>query len=222
MSEDRGAPVLRLEEVSFAHGHRPVLERVSLVLGEGEHHLLLGPSGSGKTTLLSLIAGLLTPDAGRVLVAGVDMGSAPPAARDALRRARIGIVFQTTRLIGALSVAGNLALAQRLAGRPDASLVSRVLERLGIAHLAAARPRQLSQGEAQRAAIARAVVTRPALLLADEPTSALDDANAARVAAMLLETAADAGSTLLVATHDARLLAQIPGHLRLADRPLPC
>lgn len=221
-ADTAGAAVLRLEEVSLARGGRPILDRVSLAVAPGVHHLLLGPSGSGKTTLLNLVAGLLTPDSGRVLVAGEDMSGATPPARDALRRRHIGIVFQTIRLVGALTLAENLALSQRLAGRRDERLVDRVVERLGIAHLAGARPRQLSQGEAQRAAIARAIVTRPSLLLADEPTSALDDGNAARVAGLLLDSAAETGATLLVATHDSRLLSHVPSHLRLGAEAAAC
>ncbi len=217
-----GAPALELEAVSYARGGRAILDRVSLALAPGAHHLLLGRSGSGKTTLLHLVAGLITPDSGEVRVAGEDMSGASPSARSAIRRRHIGIVFQGIRLVGALSVAGNLALAQQLAGRPDAALVAHVLDRLGLAGLAGRKPRELSQGEAQRAAIARAIVTRPTLLLADEPTSALDDANAAAVASLLLETAADAGATLLVATHDARLLAHVPRHMRLDREAIPC
>jgi putative ABC transport system ATP-binding protein len=220
--EAAGAAVLRLEALSFARGGRTILDRISLAVDPGAHHLLLGPSGSGKTTLLNLVAGLLTPDAGRVLVAGDDMSGAPPAARDQLRRRHIGIIFQTIRLVGALTLEANLALAQRLAGRSEPALAARLLERLGIAHLKDRRPRQLSQGEAQRAAIARALVARPSLLLADEPTSALDDANAARVAALLLETAGETGATLLIATHDSRLLAHVPAHLRLEAGAVTC
>ncbi|MFN3590723.1 MAG: ABC transporter ATP-binding protein [Thermaurantiacus sp.] len=221
-ADTSGAAVLRLEGVSFARGGQSILDHVSLAVDAGVHHLLLGPSGSGKTTLLNLVAGLLTPDSGRVVVAGSEISSGAPSARDALRRQHIGIVFQTIRLVAALTVAENLALAQRLAGRPDQSLLHRVLDRLGIARLAGSKPRELSQGEAQRAAIARAIVTRPTLLLADEPTSALDDGNAARVADLLLESAAETGATLLVATHDARLLAHIPAHLRLGTETAAC
>jgi len=206
---------LLLEEVTLVRDGRTILDRISLAIPRGAHHLLLGPSGSGKTTLLNIIAGLLTPTAGRAQVAGEAITECGPARRDAIRRRHIGIVFQTIRLVQALSLRANLALAQRLAGRPDPALLDRLLERLGLAALAHRRPRQLSQGEAQRAAIARALATRPTLLLADEPTSALDDRNAARVASLLLDCAEETGATLLIATHDARLLAHVPAHLRL-------
>jgi putative ABC transport system ATP-binding protein len=203
--------ILRIQALQHAYAGRPVLHRFDLAQQAGEHRLLLGPSGSGKTTLISLIAGLLTPDAGEIAVCGETMSALPAAARDDLRRRRIGVVFQALRLIGALSVTDNLLLAQRLAGQPrDPGTVAALLNSLGITHRARAKPRALSQGEAQRAAIARALVARPALLIADEPTSALDDANAELVARLLLDVAEANGSTLLIATHDARLRHFIP------------
>jgi putative ABC transport system ATP-binding protein len=204
---------LECRSISFARGGRPILSGFNLLLGTGEQALLLGPSGSGKTSLLNLAAGLLTPDSGVVLLDGEPM-TASPAARDALRRRKVGIIFQTLRLISALSLRGNLELAARLAGQPTDG-IDRLLEQLALAHRAEARPRALSQGEAQRAAIARALVARPALLLADEPTSALDDDNAARVAALLTGLAANQGTALLVATHDSRLKAHIPRTIQL-------
>jgi putative ABC transport system ATP-binding protein len=204
---------LECRSISFARGGRPILSGFNLLLGTGEQALLLGPSGSGKTSLLNLAAGLLTPDSGVVLLDGEPM-TASPAARDALRRRKVGIIFQTLRLISALSLRGNLELAARLAGQPTDG-IDRLLEQLALAHRAEARPRALSQGEAQRAAIARALVARPALLLADEPTSALDDDNAARVAALLTGLAANQGTALLVATHDSRLKAHTPRTIQL-------
>ena len=135
----------------------------------------------------------------------------PASARDSLRRTHVGIVFQTLRLVSALTVSGNLELAARLSGKP-ADGIGQLLETLGIGHRSRASPRELSQGEAQRAAIARAIVSRPLLLLADEPTSALDDRNADMVARLLLDSAAAHGSTLVIATHDTRLRRYI-GHV---------
>lgn len=178
---------------------RPVLSGVSFTLAPGERVLILGPSGSGKSTLLNLLSGLQRADSGRVT-----LGDAPIS--DAVRQRHFGIVFQSLRLISALSLRANLVLAQKLqTGRSDSAPIEALLERLGIAHRAHARPHELSQGEAQRAAIARALVVRPAILIADEPTSALDAANAAAVAALLHALAEEAGATLLVATHDDRL-----------------
>ena len=175
---------------------------------------MLGPSGSGKSTLINLIAGLLTPDRGAVFLNGVQMPAAAHA-RDELRRREIAIIFQQLRLVSALSLAANLRLAAKLAGK-SGDATPALLQRLGLEARADAMPRELSQGEAQRAAIARALVARPALLLADEPTSALDDRNADVVGRLLVESAAEAGSTLVVATHDARLADHIPQTLRLA------
>lgn len=209
--------VLDVRRLSKSYGTESVIREVSFRLDPGEHMLLLGPSGSGKSTLINLVAGLLTPDAGEITVAGEAMTGCAGAARDDLRRRRIGIIFQTLRLVSALSIRRNLRLAQKLGhGMIDDAAIDTLLDRLGIAHRADARPRQLSQGEAQRAAIARALVGRPDLLVADEPTSALDDAHAERIAALLLDTTKAQGTTLLVATHDQRLRRFIPNTLSLA------
>ncbi len=185
-------------------------------LQPGAHALLLGPSGSGKTSFINIVTGLATPSAGELLVAGEPMSRLPPAARDALRRRTIGLVFQTLRLIPALSVTENLALAQKLAlGQSDRTDIARMIAAVGLSHRAAARPRQLSQGEGQRAAIARALITRPRLLVADEPTSALDDANAARMIDLMFETADATGATLLIATHDGRIAPRFANRLNL-------
>lgn len=179
-------------------GH-PVLASVSFTLAPGERALLLGPSGSGKSTLLNLLCGLQRPDSGRVTLADAPID-------DEVRRRHFGIVFQSLRLVSALSLQANLALAQKLqTGGSDPARIDALMGRLDIAARAHARPHELSQGEAQRAAIARALVVRPAILIADEPTSALDAANAAAVAGLLRDLAEETGATLLVATHDDRL-----------------
>jgi putative ABC transport system ATP-binding protein len=206
-------PVLTMEAVHFARSGRHVLSAFDLKVESGRHTLLLGPSGSGKTTILNLAAGLLSAESGKIEIAGKPM-PATAAARDSLRRANIGIIFQTLRLVSALTLFQNLELAARLSGR-QTNDVRPLLATLGISHRADARPRNLSQGEAQRAAIARALVARPQLLLADEPTSALDDANTEAVAQLLLESAAAHGSTLVIATHDARLKRHIENVITL-------
>jgi putative ABC transport system ATP-binding protein len=210
-------PALAFRDVSLSRSGRQILDRFNLQLAPGEQALLLGPSGSGKTSLLHLAAGLLTPDSGAISLAGQEM-PARPADRDSLRRQTVGIVFQTLRLISALTLRGNLALAARLSGQPDTQ-IDQLLEQLGLGHRADARPRALSQGEAQRAAIARALVARPALLLADEPTSALDDASADRVATLLTGLSAAQGTALLVATHDSRLKPHFSRTIDLAGQP---
>jgi putative ABC transport system ATP-binding protein len=187
-------------------GGREVLALDLLTIAAGAHLLLLGQSGAGKTTLINILCGLVTPAEGDVAIDGVRMTGLAPAERDQLRRRTIGLVFQTLRLIPALSVRDNLLLAQRIGrGETDAAAVEALVAEVGLSHRIDARPRQLSQGEAQRAAIARALVTRPKLVIADEPTSALDDRNAAAVLDLLFRTAADTGASLLVATHDSRI-----------------
>lgn len=213
--------LLAIDGLSCHYADHIVLDNFSLALDRGQHSLLLGPSGSGKTTLINLISGLMTATAGTILIAGEAMTVASATARDDLRRRRIGIIFQTLRLVSALDLRANLELAQKLSGHGrDEALIDNLLDRLGIAHRAHAQPRELSQGEAQRAAIARALVGKPDLLIADEPTSALDDANMDRVGRLLVETADANGSTLLIATHDHRLRALIPNTIVLTPLKL--
>ncbi|MEM1196148.1 MAG: ATP-binding cassette domain-containing protein [Pseudomonadota bacterium] len=180
---------------------------MSFTLEPSGKALLLGPSGSGKSSLLNVICGLKGPDAGTVKLGEETIADGAGAAdADAVRRHSIGIIFQTLRLVSALSVRSNLALAQKLQrGAKDSDLIEKTLEQLGLMDRANARPFELSQGEAQRAAIARALVVKPALLIADEPTSALDAANTDKVARLLIDAADRAGASLLIATHDDRL-----------------
>jgi putative ABC transport system ATP-binding protein len=177
-----------------------------LVVSSGSHLCLVGRSGSGKTTLLNILCGVLAPSSGRVCLDGTDLFALGEAARDALRARSIGCVFQTFNLLEGLSAFENLTLAQRFAGiSADAARrrADELLELLGLRDRAGARPSELSVGEQQRIAIARAVSKKPSLVLADEPTASLDDENAALVIELLLETCRD--STLVVATHDTRL-----------------
>ncbi|MFM7403416.1 MAG: ABC transporter ATP-binding protein [Erythrobacter sp.] len=210
---------LTVRDLGKAYAGRTVLSDVSFTAAPGERLLLLGPSGSGKSTLLNCLCGLQRPDTGAVMLGAETIASAQSTAQaDALRRRHFGIVFQTLRLVSALNVRANLALAQKLQnGTSDARAIDRVLERLGIADKADARPHELSQGEAQRAAIARAAVVQPAVLVADEPTSALDHDNAAAVAALLTELAEETGATLIIATHDDRLRPHFARTLTLAE-----
>lgn len=214
-------PLVEARGLSHVRDGRCVMAIGDWSLLEGDHALLLGPSGSGKSTFINIVTGLLTPSHGSIHIAGEAMSALPPAGRDALRRRTIGLVFQTLRLIPALSVADNLALAQQLAlGRIDRTAIAALIGRVGLSHRADARPRQLSQGEGQRAAIARALITRPRLLVADEPTSALDDANAERMIDLMFETARATGATLLVATHDGRIAHRFANRLDLVP-PAP-
>lgn len=178
--------------------------------------LLRGPSGSGKSTWLALVAGLRSGNRGRLSVAGAEVGAMAPAARDAWRARTIGFLPQRLLLSEALNVADNLALVYVATGRPvDRTRIAQTLDALGVAAMATRRPSQLSGGEAQRVALARALLLRPPLILADEPTASLDDVASANALALLQARARDAGASLVVATHDARVLHALPNAQRL-------
>ena len=218
-SAAEGASV-EINDLRFDVGGRRILDVLGWSVAPGGQALLLGPSGSGKTTLLNLLAGLLRPTAGSVAIGGRDLTRMRPSERDAFRGHEIGIVFQSLHLVNALTVSGNLRLARYLAKLPVADAdADRLLDVLGLADRAAAKPAELSQGEAQRVAIARALVNGPTLLLADEPTSALDDANCQQVVDLLRRQAEVHGATLLIATHDQRLKDVFPNRLDLPARP---
>ena len=198
-------------------GGRTIAAVAEWRVAKGRAVLLLGPSGSGKTTLMHAISGLIRPTEGTISVAGLALAGMRPAALDRFRGQHFGIVFQTLRLVRALSVEQNLALALALAGKPkDPARIQAVLERLSLGGLAKAKPQRLSVGEGQRAAIARAVVTQPSVILADEPTSALDDGNAQRALELLLSEAQGCGAALVIATHDRRLKDRISDRLELS------
>lgn len=205
-----------LQQITHDYEGATVLRVPAWSAAQGEHWLLLGPSGSGKTTLLHLLAGILAPTAGRVTLAGQDLRALTPAELDRFRGQQVGIVLQRLHLISSLTVAQNLQLAQYLAGLPqDGARVRQVLAGLDLADKAQARPHELSHGQAQRVAVARAVVNRPRVLLADEPTSNLDDARCAQVLDLLLAQAADCGATLVIATHDQRIKMRVAHHYDL-------
>jgi putative ABC transport system ATP-binding protein len=188
----------------------PALNAVTLAVAQGEAVAVLGPSGSGKSTLLNLVAGLDRPTAGTVTVAGCRVDEFGEARSARFRRERIGLVFQFFHLLDELTVLENTALPARLAGVSRRTALSRaetLLDRLGLGRHGHAYPSRLSGGERQRVAVARALVNRPALLLADEPTGALDSAAGQEVRDLLLELHRDEGQTIIVVTHDP-ILAQ--------------
>ena len=177
----------------------------------GEQWLLAGPSGSGKSTILHLLAGLTRPSAGRVVVADTDLATLRAGALDRWRGRTVGFVPQRLHLVAALDVRDNLRLAQSFAEvAHDDARIRALLEALQIGDLERRYPRELSHGQAQRVAVARAVVNRPQLLLADEPTASLDDAHAAMALELLRTQAIGVGATLVVASHDARVRAALP------------
>ncbi|WP_083228866.1 ABC transporter ATP-binding protein [Bordetella sp. H567] len=200
---------------STAQGSLPVLRGVNLQLAAGESLALMGESGSGKSTLLHVIAGLERPDGGRVLVDGESLHARGEAGLARWRRTGIGLIFQQYNLIGSLDVSANLRFQARLAGREDAAWTAHLTERLGLSPLLSRYPEQLSGGQQQRVAIGRALAGRPSLVLADEPTGSLDEASSDVVLDLLLGLVRDAGSTLLMVTHSARLAARLSRRLTL-------
>jgi len=212
--------MIRVEGLRFAYGGREIVAVDAFEVEAAGKALVVGPSGSGKTTLLHLMAGLLVPSQGRVLVAGQDLAVLSPPQRDRFRGRNIGIVLQQFHLLPTLTALQNLLVAQSVAGLPvDRKAALAALASLGVGDCGHARPHELSVGQQQRVAIARALVNRPKLLLADEPTSSLDDESCAAVRDMLLEASEGHGATLVIATHDARLRGAVPHRLALARLP---
>ena len=197
-------------------GPLPVLDGVDLSLAAGASLALMGESGSGKSTLLHLAAGLDTADSGEITLDGQRLSTASEPARAALRRTRLGLVFQQFHPVPSLSVADNLTLQARLAGRETPDWSQELLTRLGLAEMADRYPEQLSGGQQQRLAIGRALAGRPALLLADEPTGNLDEASAETVLTLLLELVRDSGCALLMVTHSARVASRLERRLTLS------
>lgn len=202
------AALIELDAVTKAYTEGPpALAGVSLTVQPGEAVAILGPSGSGKSTLLNLIAGLDRPTGGTVMVGGIRIDQLSEAASAKYRRASVGTVFQFFNLLDDLTVLDNIVLPAQLAGTPRAKATARgteLLEYLGIDRQAATYPGRLSGGERQRVAVARALMNRPALLLADEPTGALDSASGADVRQLLTDLNAD-GQTIVLVTHDVAL-----------------
>lgn len=183
---------------------------------EGNHALILGNSGCGKTTLLHLIGGLMQPSAGSLRIAGQDLSQISSRKLDHFRGENIGIIFQRPHLVRSLTVKENLLLAQLLGKRKTTGkLAEETLDQLGILSLKDRKIHQISQGQAQRVSIARAVINKPKLLLADEPTASLDDENCERVIELLKSQAGQTGSTLIVATHDQRVKSEFQNQLTL-------
>jgi putative ABC transport system ATP-binding protein len=192
-----------------------VLRGVNLDIAPGERVALTGESGSGKSTLLHLIAGLDAADGGEIRLDSTSLTDLNDAGRAALRRDRLGLVFQQFNLIPSLNVSDNLAFQSRIAGRHDAAWHDELVQRLGLAPLLRRYPEQLSGGQQQRVAIGRALATRPALLLADEPTGNLDEATADDVLALARELVAATGCGFLMVTHSTRLAATLDRQLTL-------
>lgn len=208
--------MLKSEGLTYQYNSGPSLTFPDISCERGEHWLLLGQSGSGKTTLLNLLAGLRTPKSGKVQVGDTVVNKLSASKLDQFRGQHIGIIFQQSHFVRALTVEENLALAQKLAGmKVDYQKVESLLERLNLGHKLKSKTRDLSVGEQQRVAIARALVNEPIVILADEPTSALDDVNTAHVIQLLKEQASAADATLMIVTHDNRLKVQFEKQIQL-------
>ncbi len=195
-------PMLSCDRLTVRRGDEVVLDGIDLAAGPGTCTAITGPSGSGKTTLLSCLAGMLLPTSGSVTVAGRRLDRLSTRDRARWRRRRVGMVFQFGELLDELTVHENVELPLRLDGRTDPDAVRRVLCAVGLEQRARAHPRSLSGGEVQRAAIARALVHRPAVILADEPTGALDEERSVAICTLLIDGVRRSGATLIVATHD--------------------
>jgi len=212
--------MFNVQNLKHTYNGTEVLNVAAWRVEQGSQWLVLGPSGSGKTTLLHILAGILRPTAGSVGIAGQDVRGLSPNQLDRFRGQHIGIVLQRLHLIPSLTVMNNLLLAQYLAGLPqEGARVREVMTGLDVADKAGAYPHELSFGQAQRVAVARAVVNRPKLLLADEPTSNLDDARCAQAYGLLESQARACGATLVIATHDQRIKARMSNHYELKAQP---
>lgn len=198
--------MITTRELAYRYASGPELRFGDVEIAQGGVLLLRGASGSGKSTWLALAAGLLVPGGGDITVAGQSMKLLGKVAGDAWRAATVGFLPQKLHLSAALTVHGNLAMAQWAAGRPaDESRISEALAALDVQALAQRKPAQLSGGQAQRVALARAVLLKPRVILADEPTASLDDEAAVASLDLLQTTARQQGATLVIATHDARV-----------------
>jgi ABC-type lipoprotein export system ATPase subunit len=184
-----------------------VIDLPGFRLGKRRQVALSGESGSGKTTLLNLIAGIATPDSGSIRVAGHEMTSLSESARDRLRATTIGYIFQTFNLLQGYTCLENVLLGMSFGPGADRGVAVKLLERVGLGARLGHYPRQLSSGQQQRVAVARALANRPQLVLADEPTGNLDQRNSREALALIREVCAESGAALLLVSHDHEVLA---------------
>ncbi|GHJ50752.1 ABC transporter ATP-binding protein [Nonomuraea sp. TT08I-71] len=211
---------LQVRGVVRAYGRTPALRGVTLDVAEGEILAVTGPSGCGKSTLLHCLAGILRPDAGQVTWCGERIDDWPEAARSRLRRTEFGVLFQFGQLVAELTAAENVALPLLLAGtgRREARTAALTwLERLGVAEVADVPPGEMSGGQQQRCALARALVTEPRVLFADEPTGALDTLTGEQVLTQLVRLAREQRTTVVLVTHEPRIAAYADREVTLRD-----
>ncbi len=206
---------LSLHQLGKHYGETPVFEHVSIDVASGEFVAIVGESGVGKSTLLNCMAGLDSWDTGTIAHDGTDIGALDDEQRALWRRSHVGFVFQAFHVLPHLDVAQNVALPLMLLGRNDPARVERMLDVVGLGGLGARLPQQLSGGQLQRVAVARALVHKPALLLADEPTGNLDPTTAARVMDVLLAQTREHGASLVLVTHSEAAAARADRVLHL-------
>ena len=223
-------PIIAVEHVSKhvqdTSGLLTILHDIDFSLEPRESVAIVGASGSGKSTLLSIVAGLDTPSAGTVRLGGMDLFAINEDERAAVRAARVGFVFQSFQLLGNLTALENVMLPLELQGRADARVAAtEMLRRVGLGERLRHYPRVLSGGEQQRVALARAFVVQPAVLLADEPTGSLDFATGERVMSLMFDLNREAGTTLVLVTHDRAIAGRCDRQLRIEagrlDLPVP-
>ncbi|GAA1905071.1 ABC transporter ATP-binding protein [Streptomyces sodiiphilus] len=203
-------PLLTATDLHKSYGSTPALAGASFAVAAGEVVAVMGPSGSGKSTLLHCLAGIVLPDSGAVHYAGRELSALSDSGRSALRRSDFGFVFQFGQLVPELTCLENAALPLRLAGAGRKEAEARAagwLERLEVDDVRHHRPGQVSGGQGQRVAVARALVNNPRVLFADEPTGALDSLNGERVMELLTQAAREAGSAVVLVTHESRVAA---------------
>ena len=220
MGHNTAGPLLAGRALVKAHGRTEALRGASVELRAGEILAVTGASGSGKSTLVHCLSGIVRPDAGSVTYAGERLEELPEKRLSELRRTEFGVVFQFGQLIPELTALDNVALPLMLAGtgRAEArSAAGEWLERFGMRGQAESRPGELSGGQAQRAALARALVTGPRVVFADEPTGALDSLASEQVMSALVHTAREAGTAVLLITHDAQVAAYADREVQLRD-----
>lgn len=208
--------MLETKSLVFEYNKETTFSFPDINIKEGSDLLILGESGVGKTTLLHLLAGLLPVKSGNITIAGTTISNLNSSKLDRFRSNHIGIVFQKSHFVQALTLQENLLLIQHLGkGKKDLERIQFVAENLGIKHLLHKKPKQLSIGEQQRGSIALALINNPNIILADEPTSSLDDKNCIRVVNLLREQAEKTNATLIVITHDQRLKSEFKNSITL-------
>jgi putative ABC transport system ATP-binding protein len=207
--------------MTYRSGHVdvPAVQNLSLTVNHGEFIAIMGPSGCGKSTLLHLLGGLLQPTTGKILIDGIDISKLTDSDRTAVRRKKIGYIFQRFNLFPTLTAKGNIELAKKINGNGvlNPNGVDLIFEMLGLKEKINFRPSELSGGEQQRVAIARAVINRPSIILADEPTGSLDSRNSHTVLQILRDLNEKLGQTIVMITHDSEAASTASRVIEMKD-----